>query len=401
METDGAFAHLTTISTRRYSGNAILPYVACTLLALGAANIHAQFQPQVTKLSLGSHTVPDPEFDSQEKQITWLDGRNLWVASVDPDSGDVVFAGAQKLASNCAPMFPMEGTRSHGNGPEWMYTSEGSKILFTMTKSNGPGWKIGVAEKNTSGWNISTPPELTNIDGGVPEGSRQALDSDPYFYYHTNSSSKRKAVHVRQWNNLTADFEIPFETTSPPRFSLQDKKIITCRKIGSTIQAIEIDLGTKAVEQLTFEKNLNKDETFAWRAPEFANDPVFIAAEKKRAGGEATQIGVYRKVANKWNRVKTIFPPTGRKFKLPHSPEPFVFKGKSYVVFSVTTRNAGRDGVEIWIAGIGNENFYRRIAGPEHGIKSTDPEVFIGNDKAFVFLAQAGGKEIFRAATGL
>ncbi len=107
-----------------------------------------------------------------------------------------------------------------------------------------------------------------------------------------------------------------------------------------------------------------------------------------------------------WTKFKTIIPPSGPNFPTVYSPEPFVFDGHSYIVMAMIG-NRSDLGTEIWIAGIGAENFYRKIAGPENRVRSGDPEYLItrdanGNESGVViYLAQNGGKQVYRADTGL
>ena len=56
-------------------------------------------------------------------------------------------------------------------------------------------------------------------------------------------------------------------------------------------------------------------------------------------------------------------------------------------------------GTEIWIAGIEEEDFYRKVA-PD-GIESTDPEYLITDAGLFIYLSQNDGRQVYRAATGL
>ena len=94
-----------------------LAFAAC--FGLGMLSSNAEFVPNVVSIDLRGRKVSDPEFDSQDHQITWQDDRLLWVAEIDPSSGDIAFQDAQFIATNCVPMFPvMEGTSNAEDGPE-------------------------------------------------------------------------------------------------------------------------------------------------------------------------------------------------------------------------------------------------------------------------------------------
>ena len=153
--------------------------------------------------------------------------------------------------------------------------------------------------------------------------------------------------------------------------------------------------------QLTSDRDFIKSKPQMWRAPEFGGERVFFALEQDSRRGEPTQIGVYRVINGNWTKFKTIIPPSDPRLPFIDSPEHFVFKGQSYIVMAMTSGQRSSQGTEIWLAGIGAEDFYRKIAGPEDGVGSTDPEYLVTESGVFIYLAQNGGRQVFRADTGL
>jgi hypothetical protein len=68
-------------------------------------------------------SLPDPEFDPIDSQVAWQDSLgNLWVAPVDPQTGDFLLTEAVIVDTGLAPTdATMGGT---GNGPEWAYSND-------------------------------------------------------------------------------------------------------------------------------------------------------------------------------------------------------------------------------------------------------------------------------------
>jgi hypothetical protein len=114
-----------------------------------------------------------------------------------------------------------------------------------------------------------------------------------------------------------------------------------------------------------------------------------------------TSVPVYRKIGTEWIKIHTIIPPsTGPYIK---SPEPFVYKGKSYVSL-VTMNDLNRSGLtDVWIAGIDpNVSFYQKVSGSTERDRR-DPESFITASGAFIYYTEQTPDQrmIHRCDTGL
>ena len=358
-----------------------------------------------SQLDLGGKQMPDPEFDHVGYQVTWQDeNENLWVAPVDPDSGDININDAEMLARGLAPNAPISSGTATGNGPEWVYTNEGSQILYTLQEGAlGPkNWRVAVARKSGMDWVT----EQLGVAGGAPDGTKVTNladgDPDPLINFYFKAASGQRKLAWLHLNDPTVGSVAPFRFTSPARWASEEHVFVSTVRRGRVDQVVLFDPPVDAVTQLTFDRDVTKSKPQMWQAPEFGNERVFFALESPARRGAPTQIGVYRENGGSWTKFKTIIPPSGRNFPIIDSPEHFVFKDQSYIVMAMT---GNRRRTEIWIAGIGEEDFYRKVAGPDDGVASTDPEYLIigsgDNARVVIYLAQNGGKQVYRADTGL
>jgi hypothetical protein len=378
----------------------LIVFVALTL----GTTLNGQFVPNVVLLDLGGRRMTDPEFDRVGYQVTWQDeDENLWVAPVDRVTGNININGAQLVDTDLAPNAPISSRNATGNGPEWVYTSGGSQICYTLLA--GPGgprsWRIAIARKTATGWEggrIENGPR--GRVGGAPEGTKAGSDSDPLVGYYFTPGPGKRGLAWFHLNNPSSDGIAPFEIKSPFRWADGEHVLVTTVRVRQVDQVILFDPVSGASSQLTSDRDSIKSKPQMWQAPEFGGQRVFFALEQDSRRGEPTQIGVYRVINGSWMKFKTIIPPSDPRLPIIDSPEHFVFKGQSYIVMAMTSGPRSGQGTEIWLAGVG-QNFYRKIAGPENGVGSTDPEYLVTQAGVFIYLAQSGGRQVYRADTGL
>jgi hypothetical protein len=379
------------------------------VLAFSALAIVAQaadFTPNVVLLNLQGKQMPDPEFDEVGHQVTWQDElERLWVAPVNPENGDITITQAKMLATKLAPNAPVSSGNATGNGPEWVYTGTGSEILYTIQNGKlGPqNWRVGRARKVGNNWVAGPWGSSTGVVGGAPDGTKVSTgDSDPLVNYYYAVGRDGRGLSWAKLNDSSQKGVVPFEFAAPARWIPEGKVFISAVQGKKVHQAVFYDPAQpNTYQQLTFDDAFGKLDLRAWNAPELGGELVFFALEAPKKSRDGTQIGFYRKINGSWTKTKTIRPPAGKKFKTIFSPELFLYEGKSYIVMTMMGSNPKTQGTETWIAGIESQDFYRKVAGPENGVQSTDPEAYVTPHGAFIYLAQDGGKKVFRAATGL
>jgi hypothetical protein len=379
-------------------------------LLMASGPLHGQpFERNVELLNLGGQLVPDMEFDHLGYQITWQDDEgNLWVAPVDSKTGDFQMDGAKMIATGLAPKTGRLGTH---NGPEWVYTNEGSQILYTLQVGGaGPSnWRIGVARKRPgvpppgeTGWNAGPldPP----IVGGPPDGTKVPGDSDPLFFYY---NFQNRTVGWGPLKNPADRGVAPFQFSSQVSWAIGEHLIVSSVKFSGVDQIVLFDPARpRKIAQMTFDRRFHKIKPQMWHAPEYGNELVFFALERRRnAAGGSPQIGVYRLINGEWTKIKTIVPPSNPR--LVDSPEAFVHNGKSYISFMAMHGTSQSEGTETWIAGIEEQDFYRKVADPSDGLpdgaplQSSDPEYLITESGVFIYMSQERGSKVYRASTGL
>jgi hypothetical protein len=364
-------------------------------LLTASGPLHGQsFQKNVVLLDLGGKLVPDMEFDHLGYQVSWQDDEeNLWVAPVDSKTGDFQMDRAEMLATGLAPR------QASRNGPEWVYTDEGSQILYTL-QVGGPrpsDWRISVARKRQTDWEAGPLNPPNGIVGSAPDGTKIPGDTNPFFLYYDRQNLKSGWGHL---NNPSAHDLARFQFTSPAHWVDGEHLIVGSVRFSGVDQIVLFDPAfPRKIAQMTFDSRFSKIKPQMWHAPESGNELVFFALERRRNASDFTQLGVYRLINGEWTKIKTIVPPSNPR--LIDSPEAFVHNGKSYISFMAMHGRSPSEGTEVWIAGIEEQDFYRKVADPSDGVQSVDPEYLITESGVFIYMSQELGSKVYRASTGL
>jgi hypothetical protein len=144
---------------------------------------------------------------------------------------------------------------------------------------------------------------------------------------------------------------------------------------------------TKILEQLTNDSG-GKLGAFMWRAPEYNNEYVFFTMVDR------TKLQVYRKIDAdgdgllEWTAINTIPSPVS----LPYiwSPEPFVYKGRSFIFMQLSSNRYVNDmGVptQLGMTGIDPANPSFRMLTNDSNVRRVrmDPEVFITAQGPYIY----------------
>ena len=370
-------------------------------LLTASGSLHGQFVRNVVLLDLGGKPVPDMEFDQLGYQIAWQDDEeNLWVAPVDSRTGDFQLDRAEMLATGLAPRSPAESGQGSHNGPEWVYTDEGSQILYTLQVGGAArpsNWRIGVARKRQTGWEAGPLNPPRGIVGSAPAGTQVTNDTDPFFLYYNLENLR---LGWGPLNNPAAHDQARFQFSSPAHWVFGEYLIVSSARFSGVDQVVLLDPARpRKIAQMTFDRRFSKIKPQMWHAPEYGNELVFFALERRRTASVFTQIGLYRLINGEWTKFKTIVAPSNPR--LLDSPEVFVHNGKSYIYFMAMHGTNQSEGTEVWIAGIEEQDFYRKVADPSDGLQSIDPEHLITESGVFIYMSQELGSKVYRASTGL
>jgi len=337
--------------------------------------------------------IQDIEFDWYGARTCWQDKQgNIWVANVNPYTGSFIPSSGkgQLVDTNAA------GIAATGNGPEWLYGSNGTELVYTkFTNSNRNQFVVYHASYANGVW---TPTMLPgSINGNAPIASLTPGDPSPRFKYFIGPPSNKRQYLV--WQELydpNIIGVIPDATAIAGRWVVGERLLILTTTIDNVRQVVLYNVDTGILNQLTFDPG-DKNNPFMWRAADFNNELIFFATTS------GTYAGVYRQINGVWTKIKEVKPPSPRPFLL--SPEEFYFNNRSYLYFlmsddSSTSNHAPAD---VWIAGIDPAvDFYRQVSDPSELVRA-DPEVFYAHQGCFIYYNEPHGPHhlIHRCATGL
>ncbi len=334
--------------------------------------------------------LPDPEFDQVGFLMTWQDNNNqLWVARIDRFSGDFIpkSGKGQLVDTNLAPLTL---TR---NGPEWAYSQEGSQIVYTKFVNERP--VLSRARWRGNRWETNSLQNSSNRMS--PSGSQDLKDATPRILYK-NIQTTRQKVMWREIDRPASEALVPNASGPVLGRWVQGERLIalTINASGQN-QCAKYDVDTGTMTQLTFDAS-QKSDIYMWRAPEFNNELVFFCLSDRKS------LPIYRKIHGKWTQINTIQSPYPTRPYL-SSPEPFVYRGKSYISL-MTKDSLNRSGgtADIWVVGINpTAPFYRQVSAPTP-MNRRDPESFITAKGAFIYYTEVTSSNrmiIHRCATGL
>ncbi len=363
-------------------------------------SIAAEFVPRESLVS--DQEIQDPEYDLIGSRAAWRTAANeLHVAPIDPETGQWHLGETEHLDDGLAPYDEVI------NGPEWVWSAEGSRIVYT--KSRDGAWSIHSAKLEGGNW-VAAPVEGA-ANGYRPIGSKDPEGFAAMIKYSVETSTARDQADA--WQDLNPPFaggEIPESPNiEAGQWIPGQRRLIVSRLVGSYYQLAVFDPDAGSLTNLTTDPSY-KLVPYVINAPEFGNSPVITAFEQKQFSdrGSYDGIGVYREINGQWTRIKTIVSPD-QNVSAVQSAEPFVMNGKTYVSFLALNPPGAfakrrKAGSQVWIASIDPARpFLRRVSGAESTIVRSDPEPFATELGAFIFYTQLkGGQRYIRLAeTGL
>jgi hypothetical protein len=333
-------------------------------------------------------SLPDPEFDNDSQRVTWQDwdGTGVWVADVDPSTGDLVpdDGRGQLIASGVA-------TLGWGrNGPEWVQGPTGAELLYT--RFFGGQAMVVHATEGVGGWTSATVPGTFGAQS--PIGSLDVGDVAPRVRYVVEDGGRYESW----WADLSAPAaggELP-RTLRFARWVPGTRLLTGVSREGDIDQVFTIDVDTLAVEQVTTSP-IDKGSVFFFEAPELGGELLMYTTHAIIADNP-DRVVVYRRIGGVWTPIKEISTPPGFPFVV--SPEPFVWGGRSYVSFLATRGQFNFDNGEgqVWLAALApGDDLLRRVSLPDAVVRK-DPEPYAGGDRPWVYYSRilAGGDRVIR-----
>jgi len=393
---------------RRFGQSCIvLLAVTCLSTVAAALEIDAGWVPDDIVVSNPERTMLDPEYDPVFGYVAWQSGPTtgqsgglLLVARID-DNGDFLDPftneplrlGGRGLELD-RDLVSIEVTR---NGPEFAYSSGGSRLLYTKYNENS---EMSIAQLIFDGidW---TPVPLERAQNRItPEGSKVPDDPYPRMAYF---SANREQLAVRLVDVAFSE-RIANRALNGANFMPDEPAMLATSEVQSgERQVFYWDYVRNVTTQITDDVAAKLRSPEPWAAPELAGETLF--AVLVRLNGELF-VRLYRRdTPDRWLTYAEIRSPDPEKPYL-RSPRPFVFEGTSYLVFR-TQREPGVDiGSDVWVVNAAPDpgaRVYRRI-NAEGNARRADQEAFITSSGPVVYYSEinaGSSKLIRRCRTGI
>lgn len=323
------------------------------------------------------------DFDAANGRFAWTGTQTgeLWVGYVDPSTGEFSPLNGKAELVDLETVLP-------GNGPEWVATQTGTRLVYTK-RPLGAFAGLSQAEFDGATWH---PEE-------IPFGSRRILPIGS-----TDLSGLPAAILSFVLSGATGQASMVWRFLDLPgieklvpgsqgatggRWVPGRREIVFSAPIDGGRQVFLYDGLTDSTEQLTFD-NGRKQTVFMWEAPEFPGEFIFFASVK---GAQQSQIRVYRLLDEdedgefEWTIIKTINPPTtGIYF---WSPEPFVHNGTSYIFWVASSQPDQPDPAfpsQVWMAAADPaDSYFVSLSDPTLSRFRVDPEVFVTDQGPYLY----------------
>ena len=360
------------------------------------------FTPDDIQVCPTSAGVTDPEFDDATSSMTFIDKQgNLKVAGIHPN-GTIVSADCTGTIIDTGttltlPGFPLK------NGPEWAHSQMNTQITYTKLDSNGVP-NLAMASKINGSWQTQI------LDNGANRGlalaSTDESDPDARLLYPYVRSDGSWSMMWRESNNAATESVVPAEITQntggSPRWVPGLRAITTAQPDANGVyQAVRFWIDTGVTEYLTSTPG-DKNEVWMWQAPEFDNAWVFYEV----INDSCLEMYKQNSDGSTWTQFNRLCATDFTTFPFIVSPEPHVYKGKSYIGMQLSDKKYSSS--QIWIAAIDPANpLVRQVSATTTPEKvRSEPEWLATSSALYVYYSEVinGNKNLFtlhRAATGL
>jgi hypothetical protein len=366
-------------SSRR---NGLRASVVVRSLTALAALLAATGMAQAGEVQVSNSIIIDYEFDTVDSLLTFVDtNNNLWVANVDPATGAFVPSNGQGTLVDTGAAQAI----TFGNGPEWVQAADGFHIIYTKYT---PGSiysantaNVGYASQVKGKWKGGVLPHTVGF--GEPIGNLSGTDAAPPVAFR-NLTAAGFQLYLQDVTGQAVATKIPntIQSSGSDRFVPGLSELIYTEPVvsgsNSYHQVFTYDYDAKTTTQLTTAP-YNAGPVFMFQAPELNNDYSFFTVLNEQ------RIVFYREVTSRsggpstWTPVSQITNPPGAPPYI-WSPEPFSYKGKTYIFYQRSTNPDPEDfstPSQIWIASM-DGTINKQISDPTvTNVFRSDPEFFI------------------------
>lgn len=375
-----------------------LTAVGLAVALLGTA--HAQgFVPEDVEICPPSAQIRDPEFNIRDRTMAFTDAEfRLKVAPIRANATLGRFGCAGRVVDTNVNLSIANTT--FRNGAEWARSQKGPELFYAKTNPDGR-LQLARAWPNGSGaW-------LTELLAGgedrqLPVASMDAADPQARIFYWQLNADQTTTTLWREADQPETEQAFPGfvgpGTGGAPRWIPGLRAISTVAPDAQGVLQAAIYFVDTGETRLLTSDAVDKDEVWLWQAPEFGNDWAMIAVV------DGCCLRVYRQQAGDWLLVNTINAPdlsstTGRMY----SPEPVVYKGRSYVAMQLSggLRFSPSD---IWVVAVDPARpLARQVSAPSTTPRiRNEPEWYHDRSGIYVFYSEVSvaGFALRRARAG-
>lgn len=360
---------------------------ACCLLVAATLCVEAaraqDFEPNEQKVSRQLDML-DGEFNQARAQMVWCDslGR-IWIANVDRHTGLLEPANGKGVLVDAAALSTADMQLTY-NGPEWVSTAAGDRIVYTKFPVDKPH-TLGNArlasarETAPNTWAVELLPK--GLARNAPYGSQDADDPRPRISYVGLTGRH----YWRDLDDPASEELLPSLPASPRsvRFVVGARAVVYPLVVDGLSQVFRYDLDSKQLEQLTFDEGDKDLETapWIWQAPELGGAETLLTVV------DYSELRFYVRTVNAQGAtvwIRTVSHAFGTAEKVT-SPEPFVYGGRSYVFLAVASQANGFPS-DIWLVNIDEAAPMKRRLNDDRRLRARiDPEVFVTDAGPYIY----------------
>jgi hypothetical protein len=323
----------------------------------------------------------DPEFLDEDRLMVWQDDvGDVWLCDIDPDTGDLRPAdGKGEYAGRAAPLLTQTNPFFDVtyNGPEFGRSRQGVVVYYCNSDD------LSVTRYDLATQRIDIPVPGTTRNTRALISSKEASFPGTLVMYARigDAATPGKKQIFNEWFNdaqpqIVRSVPRIKAGTSGPQWMPGERAIIAQQPDANGVEQVcRYDIDTEQFTLLTDTPG-DKIDSFAFRAPEYPGETLFLTLNQRK------WLEVYRQQGGRWNRILRMTAP-GSSAKTSSglkSAEPVSYRGKTYITYLAD----GADAIpRIALASLdGRVNTWVSQAG---SLKQFDPEGVVLGDNFYVY----------------
>lgn len=394
--------------------------ISAIALYVGAGQASAAPEEQITTTVIGDFEFdwardgafcPTCNFGDGNSRVAFTDvDGNLWLAKVDRATGRFVPADGRGTRLDVNAAFFTE----FGNGPSWMFSQDGSQLVYTRYVDGQPHTTahvgIGLARMTAPAqWTAGLVPD--SLGRVNPKGTQDILSAAPRVSY---GSASRSAAWWRDGEFIAPEHMLP-QGDSNRGLGLRwvqgtTQILLSGSAPDSSAKQIFIhDTASGLSEQITSGAG-NKRAQFLFFPPEYNGQAVFFVVV------DDTRFDFYRRQTDPqtglaWTRFASQTPPPEQPY-IAGSPEAFVHNGRSWLLFTMSDSNKPAPLTTVALMSLDpTRPELRELNDTDAPARwRSDPEYYVGESDVYIYYSRArplqallGGSSegIWRVPTGL